>query len=106
MLHNRLWSANPTQSNRSGFADPLRGWSILLSHNQVVYQIQNFILQPVVKSSPGDRELFLVFRFHSRWLQRLSNLDITIALTSRSFPIPFCTSRTLYCPMPIPWCLK
>ncbi|KAF3955642.1 hypothetical protein CMV_019158 [Castanea mollissima] len=27
-------------------SDPLRAWSILLLHNQVVYQIQNFILQP------------------------------------------------------------
>ena len=28
----------------------------------------------------------------SKWLKRLSTLDVVAVLTSRSFPIPFCTS--------------
>ena len=46
-----------------------------------------------VKSSPKDIVLFLVVLYHSRWLKSLSTLDVIAILTSRSFPIPFCTSR-------------
>ena len=48
-----------------------------------------------VKSSPKERVLFLVVLFHSRWLKSLDTLYVIVVLTSKSFPIPFCTSRIL-----------
>ena len=59
-----------------------------------------------VKSSPEDKVLFLVVLLNSIWLRSLGTLDVVVVLTSRSFPIPFCTSRILYCLMSRQWFLK
>ncbi|KAM4072492.1 hypothetical protein ACB094_11G141300 [Castanea mollissima] len=66
------------------------GWRHQLNVTvSLVLQTHYQVAQPSCLSSTE-------FHFTARWLKRLSTLDVVAVLTSRSFPVPFCTSRILY----------
>ena len=66
---------------------------------QRLFDILKLVVDVKMWSHREDRVLFLVVLFNSRRLKSLSTLYVIAMLTSRSFPIPFCTSRILYCLM-------